>query len=224
MKQIVKHLTVFLLTSILHAGPPMMTDDPFTPDIHRFEVNVGFELEKSNQWKVVVPIIDVNYGISSNLQFTVERASILMDNKYNSDGVEIALKYHFYENDFFNIAIYPKYHFYLTDTSYNEGETYSLLLPMSLNLTNNLDLTTSVSYINSKKEGSAFEIGSYLSYRIKNQTYFFETYLEEESNVLNLGYFYQYKENMGLMFSIGQERDSLQEQTNLSYVGLQVTF
>ena len=230
MKKIFKKVGVFLLTPLLYAGPPMMTDDPFTPDVNQLEINFASEFEKSDDLSVVVPIIDMNYGIYPNVQLTLETAYASADSQYKSDGVEVAVKYNFYHNDYFNIAIYPQYHFYPISTPFDEGETFSFLLPMSWQISERLEWVSSFSYVHPLKEKEHYEFGTYFAYTKENHSYFLETYFEERAETndvatfFNVGYFYQYRDNLGLMGSIGYETIDSRKQTNLAYVGLQVIF
>jgi len=144
MKAIPKKTWLLLSSSFLYAGPPMMTDDPFTPEINEMEINFASELENSDYLTIIAPIVDINYGIYPNIQLTIETAYGSLDNEYKSDGVEVAIKYNFYRSDFFNIAIYPKYHFYPIATPFNEGESYELQIPISLQLNEQLEWVRAV--------------------------------------------------------------------------------
>jgi len=69
-----------------------------------------------------------------------------------------------------------------------------------------------------------------LAYNNKKHTYFFETYLEEKpednsmTSFFNLGYFYKYKDSLGLMGSIGYEIVDSKKEATVAYVGVQVVF
>jgi hypothetical protein len=231
MKNRLSKIATLLLTSPLYAGPPMITDDPFTPKLNEFEVNFASELEKSDGVSMVAPIVDINYGLFSNVQLTLETGYALADGRYKSDGVELALKYNFYQSDDFSIALYPQYLFYPIKTPFDEGESYALLVPMSFQLSEDFEWVSTFSYVYSILEESGhYEVGSYLSYTHEQSSYFLEGYFEEKpdearwSQLVNVGYFYQYRDDLGFMFSVGEEINPLAKQTMLSYVGVQVVF
>ena len=230
MKIILKTVGILFLTNSIYAGPPMMTDDPFTPDSNQVEINFASEAEKNNNLTVVVPIVDLNYGIYPNTQLTVETAYASSNNRYKSDGLEVAIKYHFYRGDVLNIAIYPKYLFYPMDTPFNEGESYELQLPLSVKLSNNLEWVTSFSYLYPQKSANHYEVGTYLAYENNNHTYYLETFAEENptdnnlATFFNVGYFYQYKENLGFMGSIGYQTIDSKKQADVAYLGFQIIF
>ena len=230
MKSILQKVALLLVTNLLYAGPPMMTDDPFSPALNKFEINLASELENSDELSVLVPIIDINYGIIPNTQLTIQTAYNSSDNKYKSDALEVAIKYNFYRSDILNIALYPKYIFYPIDTPFDEGESYELQIPISIKVNDNIEWVTSISYLYPQKERNHYEIGTYLAYGKNNHTYYFETFLEEnptDNNIatfLNVGYFYQYKENLGFMGSIGSKLLDSKKEADVAYLGLQIIF
>ena len=75
-----------------------------------------------------------------------------------------------------------------------------------------------------------YEVGTYLGYEYNKHSYFVETYLEEhpEENSIatffNVGYFYQYRDTLGFMGSIGSEMVDSKKQADVAYMGLQVIF
>lgn len=230
MKQISKKAGLLLFANFLYAGPPMMTDDPFTPEVGELEVNFASEIENSEDLSLVIPIVDINYGIYPHTQLTIETAYASADNNYKSDGVEVAVKYNFYRSDTLNIALYPKYLFYPITTPFDEGKSYEIQLPISLKLSDTVEWVTSLSYLYPQNEANHYEVGSYLAYEHNKQSYFLETYFEEhpqDNNVatfFNIGYFYQYQENLGIMGSIGYETISLKKEAEVAYLGIQVIF
>ena len=230
MKRVLRNMGCLLCSGFLYAGPPMMTDDPFVPEVNEVEMNLAMELEKGADLHVVAPIIDLNYGIYPNVQFTVETAYASSDKQYQSDGVEMAIKYHFYRSERINIALYPKYFFYPIETVFNEGESYEFQIPISLQLSDSLEWVTSLSYLFPQKEENRYEIGMYLAYEKSKHTYYLESYLEEnpkDKNIatfFNVGYFYQYQDNLGLMASFGIEEVESSKQADVAYLGLQFIF
>jgi hypothetical protein len=57
------------VTSVAHAGPPMMTDDPGTPGPNLWEVNLATTLEYGpHDYNVEGPLLDMNYGIGQRVQ------------------------------------------------------------------------------------------------------------------------------------------------------------
>ena len=61
------------LPRALHAGPPLITDDPGTPGPNRWELNVATTLEYGpSDYLLESPLLDVNYGVGERVQLKVE--------------------------------------------------------------------------------------------------------------------------------------------------------
>ncbi len=69
---------ILLLGSVIvataaQAGPPFVTDDPETPPLHGWEINIPFTLEhESGEQVFETPLFDINYGYRRNVQLKVE--------------------------------------------------------------------------------------------------------------------------------------------------------
>ncbi len=227
---LVKKLMLFLFSTYLFAGPPMKSSDPFVPALHEFEVNIAAEGEHKDAILRRLPIIDINYGIIENVQVTFETAYIHSDLESDFDSFEIALKWLFYENDFFAIALYPKYKSYPLDSVFNEGETCEFTLPMNFTLNDSLDLVTDVTYVHPLEGENHFEFGTYIKYKSDAHIYFMELFMEEAKDQEDffmlgaLGYMYQFHENIAFMISFGKEITSGKPKATIGYSGLQFVF
>jgi len=61
------------LAGPLFAGPPLVTDDPETPGLHGWEVNVSDDVEKTHDHLTVdAPYLDINYGRLENDQLRIQ--------------------------------------------------------------------------------------------------------------------------------------------------------
>jgi hypothetical protein len=73
-------LAIVLLANVIvataaQAGPPFVTDDPETPPLHGWEINIPFTLEhESGEQVLQTPLFDINYGYRRNVQLKVEFA------------------------------------------------------------------------------------------------------------------------------------------------------
>ena len=62
-----------LVSACARAGPPYVTDDPETPALHGWEINVPYaRTTTSGVTQTEVPLFDINYGLRENLQMKVE--------------------------------------------------------------------------------------------------------------------------------------------------------
>ena len=226
-----KIVLLFFVVVSLWAGPPMKSDDPFVPSYGEFEVNLAVEIEKKDNTLFHVPVIDLNYGIYENIQFTMEGAYVTSENENDFDALKLALKWNFYTGELFSIAISPQYKSYPIDSIFNEGETYELKIPINIYLTSKLNLIVDLTYVYPKESGEHIEYGTYLQYLSNKHRYYSELFFENAPHneevfyLLNLGYMYQLNDNIALMISIGKEMAAKEEpKATLAYGGLQFVF
>jgi len=224
-------LLLFLFSISLFAGPPMKSSDPFVPSLGEFEINVAVEGEYKENDLVRAPILDANYGIMKNVQLTLESAYVSSDSQDGFDSFEVAIKWLFYEDDFFAIALYPKYKSYPIDSIFNEGETYELTVPMNFALSEKLDFIVDLTYVyHPNHSGEHLEFGSYVKYKNNKHTYYLEIFMEGKEHqkqffVLgNIGYMYQFHERVGFMISVGKEITYEEKRGTIGYSGLQFVF
>jgi hypothetical protein len=125
---------LFLLVFIIaipaygQGGPPMITDDPFTPENGHFENNFAIQFTGTSSSKEIdIPAIDINYGYGDHIQLKIEMPMIkyLHDDDGSLTGsgnVKIGMKARFLDEEINGIAIstFPQYEFnnsYITEGS-----------------------------------------------------------------------------------------------------------
>jgi hypothetical protein len=114
-------LAVLLLGSVIvaaaaQAGPPFVTDDPETPPLHGWEINIPITLEHESGEKVLqTPLFDINYGYRGNVQLKVEFAlvNVRLDGDRTERGLSdtsVGVKWRFLEEDRLlpQMAVYPQ--------------------------------------------------------------------------------------------------------------------
>ena len=220
---------ILFLPLLLYAGPPMLSDDPDVPDYGEFEINFASEFERGESRTLTIPIVDFNYGIFPNVQFTVESGYMWEGGQNDFGATEIALKYNFYCNDIFSIALYPHYIFYANDSLFKESNSWEMMLPMRFKLSENLSLVSNLTYLKPIGEQSHSEFGSYLEYEQESSSYYLEGYWEEELEakdrlLVNLGYLHEFYEGLAFIGSVGYEVQSSQLRATFGYLGMQVSF
>ena len=68
-------LVSVIVTTAAQAGPPFVTDDPETPPLHGWEINVPVTLEhETGEHVLEMPLVDINYGLNATVQLMVELA------------------------------------------------------------------------------------------------------------------------------------------------------
>jgi hypothetical protein len=111
----------FLLVSVIvataaQAGPPFVTEDPETPLLHSWEINIPFTLEhETAESALETPLFDINYGYRRNVQLKVEFAllNVRSDEGHTERGLSdtiVGVKWRFLEEGRLlpQMAVYPQ--------------------------------------------------------------------------------------------------------------------
>ena len=109
-------LVSVVVATAAQAGPPYVTDDPETPPLHGWEINIPLSLEHETGESVIeAPVLDINYGLTSNVQLMVEFAFLhatLGGNRteHGLSDTGVGVKWRFLEEDpqAPQIAVYPR--------------------------------------------------------------------------------------------------------------------
>ena len=230
MGQTLTRYTLILFAAALYGGPPMIGNDPYAPDTGMFEINIAAETEHRDDTTFIAPIFDINYGAIKNLQLTVEIAYINSPTQNDFDALELSLKYLFYQNDFFAVALNPAYKSFPIDTVFNNGEVYSFNLPMHFIVDKRLSIVTDIGFVTQKEGDDHFELGSYLRYEQPRYALFFELFAEESKaqndifTLFNLGFTYAFNDTYKLLLSCGRELHGEEKEAIIAYTGIQLNF
>jgi len=223
-------LIFFVFVSSLFAGPPMKINDPFVPNLGEFEINIAIEVERKDDTLVRAPIVDFNYGIMQNVQFTLEGAYINSHNQNDIDGLEVALKWHFYEGEILSVALYPKYKSYPIDSIFHEAEALEISIPVNVILNESFSLVVDTVYVMPKDTQKHLEFGTYLKYKNSKHTFYGAMFFEDnpyENEILifgAMGYKYQFHKNVAYMISYEKEVGTTDRRAAVLYSGLQFVF
>jgi hypothetical protein len=109
-------LVSVIIATAAQAGPPFVTDDPETPPLHGWEINVPITLEHETGEDVLeMPLLDINYGYRPNVQLKVEFAllHVRLDGGRTERGLSdtsVGVKWRFLEEDraLPQMAVYPQ--------------------------------------------------------------------------------------------------------------------
>ena len=75
MRRVILIFVSVIAATAAQAGPPYVTEDPETPPLHGWEINIPFTLEhESGEQVFETPLFDINYGFRRNVQLKVEFA------------------------------------------------------------------------------------------------------------------------------------------------------
>jgi hypothetical protein len=130
---------VFMATAPVYGqgGPPMITDDPFTPENGHWENNIAVQFTGTTASKEIeIPAVDINYGYGDHVQLKIEMPimSCLHSNNgsvIGSGNVKIGAKARFLDEEISGIAVstYPQYEF-KTSSIAGQDEAPQFFLPL----------------------------------------------------------------------------------------------
>ena len=241
MKKII-HVVLFGLFCTVEifaqgGGPPMITDDPGTPDVGSWELNFSFNSDiKTNEKEFEAPLLDINYGYNERTQLKIE-FPYLFSKMYNEElksqlgDVKSGIKYRFFDEEKFpfSMSIYPQLEISTENLGYEE-----FLFPVQFEksfgrvvfgaelgygyLKNNLDYFQNgilLGYGFSEN----FEIMSEVNLYVNGET------LEEIEGTFNFGLRYEINESVKIILSFGT--GIIAPETDLktkfiSFVGMQL--
>jgi hypothetical protein len=105
----------FVLTGVVRAGPPFVTDDPEVPPVGGWEINIPFTLERTpGTSSMQAPLLDLNYGLPEiQLELDVPVAVVHEENRGTAAGlgdILLGVKWRFFDDDHSKIqfATYPQ--------------------------------------------------------------------------------------------------------------------
>ena len=169
--------------------------------------------------------MDINYGFK-NLEFTLKSSYTTLGTQEDFEGLKTEIKWLFYGDDFFTMALHPKYISFPIESRFDTGEVYELGLPMNFRLDKSLDLVLNLTYFKPKGIEDHFEFGTYLRYNKDRNSYFLEAYVEESIEhqafhyLGNIGYRHLYDKDKALLLSLGRDLKTKADKRTLIYVGL----
>ena len=139
-------LLLSLVSFRLHAegGPPLITDDPGTPERGHWEINLGFTYAQAqHEINVNTPLVDVNYGVLENLKVGFQipwESTVASDTGHHPSGLggsSAGMKWRFLdeEKNKVSMSIFPQLQFGWHSFKFshdNEPDQTHLLLPFEV--------------------------------------------------------------------------------------------
>ena len=137
-------LSLFACRIYAQGGPPLITDDPGTPERGHWEINLAFTYAQTqHESDVNSPFADVNYGVLDNLKVSVQipwESTVSSDTGHHPSGLGgslVGVKWRFLEEEKnkVSISIYPQLDFGWHSFKFshdNESNQTHLLLPFEV--------------------------------------------------------------------------------------------
>lgn len=114
--------------ALVFAGPPIVTDDTGTPGSGKWEMNMGFTIDKRrSETTYQIPTLDMNYGVGERIQinYSVPWIALHADESTKSGpgNSEIAVKWRFMDESRQTaaVSIYPRFIFNNGTSSADRG-------------------------------------------------------------------------------------------------------
>ncbi|HVN49046.1 MAG TPA: hypothetical protein VMU30_09550 [Bacteroidota bacterium] len=225
---------------IAQGGPPMITDDPFTPEIGHWENNIAVQWTHSGDTHIVqFPAADINYGYNEHTQLKIEMPILVItsDEAHSVIGrgnVKIGIKERFLDEGTSGIAIstYPQYQF-ATATAVGEDDGAQFFLPVEAAKTfGKFHLAAELGYNFIKSSSDELQYGIVGGYDVSEQCSFFAELHQENDlqsgggeSIVNIGTHVNINSSLALIASAGTTLHAeMGEQTYLTYLGVQILF
>ena len=138
MKKLLISLFIIMGTAKIFAqggGPPMITDDPGTPDKNSWEINLSFVSEiRKLEREFGLPQLDINYGYNERTQLKVEIVHLRIKEEYipvqsQFGNLKLGIKYRFLDEGSspLSLSMYPQLGIDMSGNKYN-----SYIIPVQL--------------------------------------------------------------------------------------------
>jgi hypothetical protein len=231
-------MMVYGVNTFAQGGPPMITDDPFTPDSGHWENNIALQWTHTADTHLIeFPAADINYGWNERTQLKIEMplfayTSEAAHSVIGRGDVRIGIKERFIdeEQSGFALSTYPQYQF-ATATATDEIDGAQFFLPIEAAKTfGRIHLAAEAGYnfVNSSTDEISYGVVG--GYDVNKQWEWFaelhrenEIHGEAEESILNVGMHYDIGHSLALLASAGTTLNTEKRgHTSLAYLGFQI--
>jgi hypothetical protein len=217
-------------------GPPMLTDDPGTVDLHTLEINlsVNAHLLKRAEWEA--PLIDVNYGLLEGVQLKVEWPLLLAETgegqyagRAGNPSVGVKCRLLQEENAFLSVSTYPA-----VSIPVEEGDRSEVKIPVELERSiGPIIVGDEIGYVYRSPHAESLINGTLLGIcPLEGLQVMMELYWEKELHAsrttggyVNVGMRYDFNATWGMLASAGTEcitPDDAERERFFSFLGVQL--
>ena len=230
-------LTLLALPLFSFGGPPVVTDDPFTPGKGNFDINIMYASYGGIN-ATEAPIIDINYGPTDTTEIKLEIVHVeTSEHTLEVENfIETGIKWRFYDDGKLFISTFPQYAYIGIDKDHEHEDIEVITLPlqMSYKISESFGLTFESAYqiyITNHTPASVIELGAVFTYVPKegidimldiNDKNDFKQ-IHRTSYLLGLKYPF-YKNNISLLLSGGYASYKEHDNGTQGYAGLNFHF
>lgn len=232
-------LSLGLVTLSAQAGPPLTIEDPEILDPGQWEIIVASTLEKRESGKTYeLPLLDVSYGVSENIQVAFVAPRIVSDPKGESKrsdfGIsEIGIKWRFYNENNLQIAFAPLYEFNLRDGAVDRGivdDANAWTVPLTFQYDwNDWTFLADVGYTIARGDEDGLAYGFAVSRPVSERTALMasiygepDTSFDDHGLAIRLGLDHQISDDFHLLVGVGTGLQNEEDDLDVDvYIGLQ---
>jgi hypothetical protein len=223
-------------------GPPLVTDDPGTPEAGHWEINLAWTREhRPGETSAELPLVDINYGWSERVQlkYEVPRVRETGEGTGGRSGAGDSLagvKWRFHDGAPGALAasVYPQLGFRTSGAAVRRGISAGgtmLILPLELQKSfGSFSANADVGFVRDTRAAESWFGGFAVGYEHADWEWLAEVHAEAEVGapaarvLLNGGVRRKLGEHATLLFSVGREiRDRTEARATAGYLGLQLT-
>jgi hypothetical protein len=217
-------------------GPPMLTDDPGTVELHGLEINLSVNphIQDRSDWEA--PLIDVNYGLLEGVQLKVEWPLVFAETEGGrvvgrAGDPSVGMKWRLLdeERSFFSVSIYPA-----VSLPVRAGDPAEVKLPVELERSIGMFVVgEEMGFLYQSPHGESLLNGTLLGASpVDKLQIMMEFYLQKDLHAgnttegyVNIGMRYDLSPSLGVMTSAGTECITPEEEDRerfFSFLGVQL--
>jgi hypothetical protein len=226
-------------------GPPLITDDPYTPGQNNWEINIAGTLERRAQtWLWETPLLDINYGCGERVQIKYEIPYLIED----QEGAEaqggvgnsgLGVKWRFLDEDKHGIAmaVSPAFEFNTDASARRRGlvsDNLAFVLPFQIARSfGKMGLNLEIGYALVEQEENEWLYGLAFGYDANENLQLLAEFrgsahrdFGQHELLFQVGGRHRLTENLNLLLAAGRGIHSAsgEDIKYLGYLGLQFTF
>ncbi len=222
--------------SYSQGGPPLITDDPGTPENGKWENNFAFTLDNTaSGQEYETPIADINYGLGGHIQLKIELPWLVekapntaAETGLGNTLVGVKVRFLDEESSFVSVSTYPQYLFNYSRTAAVGGTQFFLPVEIAKSM-GRLEFDCEAGYNFIQNTPGLWTLGGIAGYfPVESTELLVEVHAGSvlgsgggNETFLNLGGRYKFTDSVILLVSAGRSLSPPGANEYLGYLGMQ---